>query len=250
MSVKTLQRHWEEFARTNPFWAILANPNRTGGWEHAEFFATGEADVELLFSELARLELTCRMRRALDFGCGVGRVTRALATRFGEVVGLDISPEMVRLAKAYNEDRPGCTFAVNTSDRIAQPTGAFDFVYSRLVLQHIPPGLASGYVAELVRVLSPCGLLVFQLPTPEPRVEPEPVGWKRRLPFFLVKVYRRLRDARRRPFPDMAMHGMAVADVTRAVAAAGGSTLHVLPDQSHGDTWPGFLYVVTKPASA
>ncbi len=250
MSVKTLQRHWEEFARTNPFRAILANPNRTGGWEHAEFFATGEADVERLFSELERLDLTCRMKRAMDFGCGVGRVTRALATRFEEVVGLDISPEMVRLAKAYNQDRPGCTFAVNTSEQIAQHTGAYDFVYSGLVLQHIPPGLASRSVAELVRVLSPRGLLVFQLPTPEPRLDLEPVGWKRHLPFFLVKAYRRLRDARGRPFPYMAMHGMDVADVTQAVAAAGGRTLHVLPDQSHGDTWPGFMYIVTKPVSA
>ena len=249
MSVKTLQRHWEEFARTNPLWAILANPNRTGGWEQAEFFATGEGDVDHLFSELARLELTCRMKRALDFGCGVGRVTRALATRFEGVVGLDISPEMVRLAKAYNEDRPGCTFAVNTSEQIAQPTDAYDFVYSRLVPQHIPPGLALRYVAELVRVLSPRGLLVFQLPTPEPRLELAPAGWKRRLPFFLVKAYGRLRDARGRPFPYMAMHGLDVADVTQAVDAAGGRTLHVLPDQSHGDTWPGSLYIVTKSAS-
>ena len=99
MRVKSVQREWEEFARTNPLWAILTDPARKQHWDPVEFFETGHADVERLLSQLDGLKLKVTFGRALDFGCGVGRVSRALGTRFESVVGLDISHEMIRLAR-------------------------------------------------------------------------------------------------------------------------------------------------------
>ena len=39
-------------------------------------------------------------RSALDFGCGIGRLSQALAEHFDQVYGVDISPKMIELARA------------------------------------------------------------------------------------------------------------------------------------------------------
>jgi SAM-dependent methyltransferase len=161
------RRDWEELAALDPFWAVLADPGlRGGGWQREAFFRTGEEEVAALLRQAAELGRPARRRAALDFGCGLGRLTRALAARFQIAVGLDISEGMASRARALNADRPGCAFVVNGFDHLGLfPDARFDLVYTTLVLQHLPsPELARGYVAELVRVLRPGGLLVFRLP--------------------------------------------------------------------------------------
>jgi len=165
--VHTLERHrqdWEELAAADPLWAILASPQGRGGrWDHEQFFATGEAEIAAVLGIAQRLGFPRQHERALDFGCGVGRLTRALAGSFGEGVGIDISEEMVRLARELNDGR-NCRFEVNVrSDLGALETGSFDFVYSALVLQHMSrKELIKSYVGEFLRVLRPGGLAVFQ----------------------------------------------------------------------------------------
>jgi ubiquinone/menaquinone biosynthesis C-methylase UbiE len=101
--------------------------------------------------------------RALDFGCGVGRLSRALLSYFPEVYGVDISPRMVTLAK---ENAPSCTFVLNQNDNLKLfQSDFFDFVYSNIVLQHQPSkDIAKSYIAEFVRVTKPGGTIVFQMP--------------------------------------------------------------------------------------
>ena len=105
-----------------------------------------------------------RRQRALDFGCGVGRLSRPLAERFRECVGLDISEGMLKLARELNDDRQNCHFVVNASPDLEQfESGSFDFVYSALVIQHMPSAeMVEAYVGEFLRVLRPGGLAVFQ----------------------------------------------------------------------------------------
>jgi len=75
---------------------------------------------------------------ALDFGCGVGRLTRAMAAYFPECCGVDISPTMVRLAQEFNQDVPQCRFMVNEKDQLEEfRDGYFGFIYTSIVLQHI-----------------------------------------------------------------------------------------------------------------
>jgi ubiquinone/menaquinone biosynthesis C-methylase UbiE len=168
MRADVLSRHkqeWEELASVDPLWAILTGAERRGGgWELAEFFATGEAEITEVLKISDDLGEPVRRRRALDFGCGVGRLSRSLAERFGECVGLDISEGMVKLARELNEDRPNCHFVVNAAPDLEQfESGSFDFVYSSLVLQHMPSAeMVEAYVGEFLRVLRPGGLAVFQ----------------------------------------------------------------------------------------
>lgn len=166
-----LQRHrqdWEDLGRVDPLWAIHTDPSRRyGKWDLAEFYATGERDVAEVMATAHRLGLPAARGSALDFGCGVGRLTRALAGHFRESVGVDISAAMIEQARELNRDVPGCRFVLNTEDRL--PTFAdetFDLVYTKWVLQHLPSrSLFEGYLRELVRVLRRDGLLVLQVRT-------------------------------------------------------------------------------------
>ncbi len=104
---------------------------------------------------------------ALDFGCGVGRLTRALAGHFGDCYGVDISESMVERACALNHAYSNCHFAVNVSENLRLfADSTFDMIYSVIVLQHVPNrAVITSYIREFVRVLKADGLLVFQLPS-------------------------------------------------------------------------------------
>jgi ubiquinone/menaquinone biosynthesis C-methylase UbiE len=159
------KQEWEELAKVDPLWAILTSSDRLGGgWELAEFFDTGEAEIAEMLRVADDLGEPVRRDRALDFGCGVGRLSRPLAERFRECVGLDISEGMVTLARELNEDRPNCRFLVNAAPDLGQlESDSFDLVYSALVLQHMPSvEVVEAYVGEFLRVLRPGGLAVFQ----------------------------------------------------------------------------------------
>jgi SAM-dependent methyltransferase len=158
------RQDWEELAVLDPMWAILSDPKmQFNRWDHAAFFKTGVEEVDALVAQAQQLGHPVQWRRALDFGCGVGRLTRALRTHFPECHGVDISAEMVRSAKDL---APQCHFHVNTENDLRLFADShFDFVYSVIVLQHQPSHqIILRYVSEFLRVLHPDGLLVFQLP--------------------------------------------------------------------------------------
>jgi SAM-dependent methyltransferase len=172
MSLEDLRRNWDRFAETDPYWAIYSVPEMRGGkWDVAEFFRTGEREIGQILEHARTLGLPLRRRAALDFGCGAGRLTQALGDRFETATGVDVSPAMIRLAEGHNRHGARCRYVVNGAERLPMIADrSMDFVYASIVLQHMEPRLQRGYVAELVRVLAPGGLLVFQVPSePAPR---------------------------------------------------------------------------------
>jgi ubiquinone/menaquinone biosynthesis C-methylase UbiE len=200
VELKQHEQDWNELAELDPYWAILtASGKRFGRWDSDEFFATGPPEVDGLMNRAAQLGHPQQRRRALDFGCGLGRVTRALADHFEECVGVDISEGMVKGARELNENVGGVSFLVNrAADLSVFADGSFDFVYSNIVLQHVPDRRAIGsYIAEFCRVLRPGGLLIFQLPSHIPAIFR--LQWRRRLYLGLRRLgfgapflYRRL----------------------------------------------------------
>ena len=173
---------WNELAQLDPYWVILtAADKRFGGWDSDEFFAIGTVEVAAMMERFERLGHPAQRERALDFGCGLGRITRALAQHFDEAVGVDISEDMVRRAQELNADVPGASFVVNVASDLARfDDAAFDLVFSSIVLQHVPDRSAiEGYVAEFCRVVRPGGLVMFQLPSHIPAIYR--TQWRRRL---------------------------------------------------------------------
>jgi len=242
------QRDWEDLGKLDPMWAVLSDPDkRFGGWDAEEFFATGEREINALMMSAKTLKLPHEHTRALDFGCGVGRLTRALAGRFKEAVGVDVSAPMVAKAKDLNADIAGASFIVNTAaDLRIFPDAHFDLVYTNIVLQHLPSSaMMLGYIRDFVRVLKPGGLAVFQAPCK--------LSWKvrlapRRRAYGLLRalgVKSEVLYAKLRLSP-IRMSAVTQAEVEHAVKATGGRLLRADQDGSSGPGTDGRKYWVTK----
>ncbi len=131
-----------------------------------EFLTSAAATVAKLESEIARLpENPPQSRRALEIGCGPGRLMLPLSSHFGEIHGVDVSEEMVTLARENLEHIPHAqVHATSGSDLAIFPDESFDFVYSYIVFQHIPEReIILTYLRESRRVLKAGGVLCCQM---------------------------------------------------------------------------------------
>jgi ubiquinone/menaquinone biosynthesis C-methylase UbiE len=246
--LRSLQRIWDDLARSDPLWAVLTAPDKRGKrWDPAEFFRTGVDAVDGVLGEARARGLSIGRHRALDFGCGVGRLTQALARHFDEVWGVDIAPAMIELAKSYNRYGERCRYVPNeTGDLGGFADGHFDFILSLITLQHMPPQTAKGYLREFVRVLARGGVLIFQAAA-EPTALPK--GSVARLgravgglvPAGLCRAYRTLRDGH-----CIDMHGIPREEVTKLLSENGASVLEALEDTSAGGEWTSFHYFARK----
>jgi len=170
-ALSELRRTWDRLGRVDPYWAICSDPSKQGGrWDLGEFFRSGRQEIAEVMALVDLLGLPLDRGRALDFGCGAGRLTQALCDFFGQCVGVDIAPSMIELARAHNRFGPRCQYVLNDTTSLAfLADGSCDFIYTNNVLQHMDPQLARGYLRELLRVLRPDGLLIFHVPM-TPRV--------------------------------------------------------------------------------
>lgn len=159
--------YWDRFARWDPLWAVLSEPGRENRrWELQAFMDTGEREISLLLQRLRRLGADPGRGRACDFGCGVGRLSQALARRFAAVLGMDISPAMIEHATLLNEFPDTVAYDTAADPNLpAIASESCDLVYSNIVLQHVEPELTRAYLRTFLRILRPDGTLVFQLPS-------------------------------------------------------------------------------------
>ena len=157
-------REWEKFGKTNPYFGVLStdkflskNLDEAG---LAQFFATGESHVESLVALMGRVfDRPPAFGRALDFGCGVGRIVIPLARRWNKVTGVDISPSML------GECRKNCAALDlanvefhDSSDGLKGIEGRFDFIHSVIVFQHIPVDRGEKLFRRLLELLAPDGI--------------------------------------------------------------------------------------------
>ncbi|GAA4892933.1 class I SAM-dependent methyltransferase [Streptomonospora salina] len=244
MGLDEVRADWTRLGSSEPLWAVCVDPaKRGGGWGDDEFLASGAAEIDAALGRLTDLGLDPGQHRALDFGCGAGRLSNALAGHFAEVVGVDISEPM--LAEARRLDRSGgrIGFRINdTPDLGAFGDGSFDLVYTDLVLQHLPPALAEGYVREFVRVLRPGGAMVIGVPD---RERPTAKGLVFRFaPWPLIRLaQRRLLGY---PAP-MRMHPLPRRRLA-AVLAEGGARIAASDAYWGGGHWRHLRHYVRLPA--
>lgn len=177
---------WERLACTEPYYAVLTNLAFLGAADSPDlvrqFFATGEADVAWLLELAARVDQqSLRTVSALDFGCGVGRLTLALTGRFEHVVGVDVSPTMIELADRHREMARIANAEFVTVQQARATPELFDFICSLIVFQHIPAPVGYELIEWLLRKTKPGGIAALHV------VCSRPGGWFRR-------VARRLRS--------------------------------------------------------
>ena len=117
----------------------------------------------------------------VEIGCGVGRLTRALAERARHVSAIDVSPEMLARARELNPDAESVSWLEGDGTSLAGVADASaNACLSHVVFQHIPdPAVTLGYVREMGRVLRPGGWAAFQVSN-DPRIH-RPPGAHRRI---------------------------------------------------------------------
>jgi len=177
MALKHVQKTYDKLGESDPLYAVLSFKDaKNNQWDPEAFFARGRREIATALEQLPGMGLEVNTDRALDFGCGVGRLTQALCDHFTEAVGIDISASMIDGAQRFNQHGERCTYRVNTTDDLAQlDDRSFDFVYSNIALQHTPPETSSRYIAEFFRILRPGGIAMFQIPS-GPRHDPGTLG--------------------------------------------------------------------------
>ena len=163
------KKNWEALGELDPFWAVLSDSSkRFNNWDLNEFLSTGESEVENIFSQMQKNNIGLNGGEMLDFGCGVGRLARFWLKHFSKYNGTDISQAMVEKAREINSGLMA-EFFVNSDDLKIFSDKKFDFIYSGIVLQHLPDReFIKKYILEFKRVLKDGGVLVFQLPSEIP----------------------------------------------------------------------------------
>lgn len=158
------------------------------GQSPEEFFASADDVLRTLREEYHRLARPTNESKALEIGCGPGRLLLPLSSDFLQVSGIDVSSEMVDLANRNLASAPNAQARVATGSDLADFADAsIDFVYSYAVFQHIPSrDVVLNYLREAVRVLRPGGVIKAQvnsLPRPGQTASddlPDELGWSLR----------------------------------------------------------------------
>src|SRR5262245_5241774 len=179
---------WEHLAKADAYWAVLTHEEfrrkNLNEQSRASFFASGEEEIRDTFAALrAQVDPTFSPQRALDFGCGVGRLSLPLAQRCVEVVGVDVSDTMLCEA-ADNCKASGVrnVTLVKGDDELSGVSGQFDLVHTYIVLQHVPVERGTRIFRRLVELVKPggCGAIhityaspFFRCDPPEPPPPPE-----------------------------------------------------------------------------
>lgn len=162
---------WHHLGETEPHWSVLTNDSyyqKNFHMNRAAFYASGVAEVQMFAATLARARVDqSGLTTCVELGCGVGRVTEALAARFDRVIGLDISAAHLDVAQTHACEQGTTNIGyrhLRAIEDVAQ-VEPFDVLYSRIVLQHNPPPVMARLLVELLSKLRPGGIAFFQVPT-------------------------------------------------------------------------------------
>ncbi|MGE5668567.1 MAG: class I SAM-dependent methyltransferase [Betaproteobacteria bacterium] len=151
---------WERIAATEAFFGVLTadkyRAKELTPMRIAEFYATGEADIGWVIDTFRRVfSTTPSDATALDIGCGVGRLSRAMRAHASRVIGYDVSDSMLKLARKHAGD--GIDYVTDF------PDGPFGWINSFVVLQHIKPPEGLALLSRALAGLAPGGFASIQV---------------------------------------------------------------------------------------
>ena len=208
-----MRRFWDRRAREDAFY-FVDNRLRFRDPDVDRFWKEGEVALDTMLAAAAKEVRPGES--VVDIGCGIGRLTRPLAARASQVWAVEISAEMLELARKYNAGLENIHWLLGDGDSLAGIADeSVDGIVSLVVFQHIPdPEVVMSYVREMGRVLKAGGWAAFHVSN-DPSIH--------RAPGFAA----RLRGALSQKHPsgqgDAAWVGSAVdLDELRRVAAASG----------------------------
>jgi len=216
-----IQDSWHYLGKTEPYWSVLATEkflqaNFKSAATIAEFYETGKQDVNRILKTLERNQIDYTLfKSCLEYGCGLGRVTRWLAEIFDIVYGYDISQEHLQIAKKYIDSKYSNVLLSHLREvKDIKSLPKVDFIYSVIVLQHNPPPVIRFIIQHFIKALNPKGIALFQVPTYR-------MGYE-----FSYQKYLSEEGKRR----DMEMHLLPQSQVFEAIGQEGGRLIEVIED--------------------
>lgn len=231
-----VSRQWHLVGEQKPHWSVLAHadwlPEALNDDKLKAFYDTGRGERDLLVALAERNGISSAgLRRCVEFGCGVGRVTVHLGETFAEVEGLDISPG--NLAECHKAIAARGLTTVRTT-RLETPNdlekvAPFDALFTRMVLQHNPPPIQKYLLRQLLARLNPGGIAVFQ-------VVCAGTGYR-----YSVQHHLAHHDTQ-----SFEMHALPARAVFDVIAETGTRALEVFRDTSGGIGVGSYTFVVTR----
>lgn len=155
---------WDYYGQLDPYYGVLSDEQfrhaRMDDVARDQFFRSGEASIEQLIPTIERALGPIRRGAALDYGCGVGRLTRALASRFEHVHAVDISEHMLQEARRNLSAHQNVEF--ERADAMAD--SRVDLIVSKIVFQHILPKTGLLTLGRLASRLADGGGAIIDFP--------------------------------------------------------------------------------------
>lgn len=252
---------WEAWGKQDPYFGVITDPQfRKDNLDcsaRLAFFDSGESHIQFL-NNLVTHFLGCRLQpqRALDFGCGVGRVVIPLSRISAQVVGIDVSPSMLAEARK-NCSAQGVKNAsfVQSDDALNALDGTFDFVHSVLVFQHIPVERGRVIFKQLISRITPGGIGMIDFTYAKDRyADSFGVAPPRKSPSLIGETIKGITaiargddaDSLRNGDPDMRMNSYNLSEIFFILQEVGISRVHT-QFLDHGGERAAFL-VFQKPA--
>jgi len=160
-----MKKLWDKLAKKNSKYYI--NSDKGKGITEKQFRDSGLKDYKGLILDDIRIynRFVCNGSSIVDLGCGIGRLTEFMVGDFKEVIGVDISSEMIKQAKKRVK---GAKFIETDGWTIPLEDNSVDFVFSYLVFQHFKERkMVEANFKEVYRVLKPKGLFKVRVRTDE-----------------------------------------------------------------------------------
>lgn len=156
---------WEWFGKNQPYFSVLVEAKYKNEQFNEEakkdFFSTGKAYVDFILRTIKEhFDTNFTRKRALDFGCGVGRLTIPLSAACKQVVGVDASPSMLEEATKNAKEMGAENIEFLLADDNLSQLGSegFDFINSFIVFQHIPLDRGYRLLRRLLSLLNEGGI--------------------------------------------------------------------------------------------
>jgi SAM-dependent methyltransferase len=268
---------WRRWGECDPYYGVITDAryrrNNLTAEAKEEFFDSGRQHVEHVL-QVCRTTLDPEFRpaRALDFGCGVGRVLLPLAEVTREAIGLDVSPAMLEEAKANCASKGLTNVRLALSDdHFTQLDGNFDLVHSSIVLQHIDVPRGRRLFQLLVERVSPGGIGAIQVTyakarhqetfgqPPKPREAPRRVSRRQALKIAVFgepspapgaeSPLREVSVASDGGDPEMQMNAYSLSELAFILQSNGIRSVHV-DFTDHGGEWGVFLFFRKTPSTS
>lgn len=227
-------RTWSQFGEETPHWSVMADDRFVPDnieTHIADFNRSGFEHLELSLNSLRRAGLMrYRFDRAMDFGCGVGRLSIPLSRIAGHVTAIDVSPGHLKLARqrAASVEAPNIDFVQLTDLRALETFSDYDFILSLIVLQHNPPPVMAYAFKRLLRALAPGGVAIIQMPT-------------------LVSDYFSVTEYLANPTRDMEMHALPQRAILEMIEEEGCRPVEVAEDGFIGGLGLSHQFTILRP---